>query len=606
MVAGILVAIILVASLSFILTSDFDFPFLSTSGFSTLSLTNANLESNAPSGSPFSGQAWVLTVRLGGLGQSAYGTFSPSDVEDETNDGSKTTKDFSVSVTQQDQECIYPIQNTNQNIPIKKWNYQTWTYVPYINPCSIEEAQNRGINNIRYVIKPSGSLTCYAVYSTEQSPVGIYGKTDIRVQMNVDIEAGSKSGSIDLDTDGSSQGAISNFAFVEWQGNLDTGKSCPYTTDIPYVPVYRNGQWINGDKQAYNLYVGKYNEGASTTFFGGGSEVTNYVNALNSRAESALVSKSFGSFENRGSQSNGRLVSSLSSPIQNPVLTFYIKADTLGIYTPSPNIKFLSSESECFKTGTDGFISVKARNDGETGTVDFYAVCDGTFSPQGSREYGFSEGEERTIVIPISASASSKITGTCTVYAEHPLMDKKQISTSVCVDPQITCDANKLFCGVSGGNSVVKQCSSDGATSSIKETCQTGYVCDEQGNTAKCVEEGTQGGGGFFSKIGQFFKDLFSGVFDFLYILKMFIVLVGGIISIFVSAGYLNLIKELEKRPYIKWPLAVVIGFGIGYLLYAFIGGFIFWILVVAVILWFLIPIFFPMINLAKKFKRRK
>ena len=403
LVAGIIVAIVLVASLSAIFTVDFDLPFLSTSGFSKLSLTNANLESNAPSGSPFSGKAWLLTVRLGGLGQSAFGTFSPSDVDSKTNDGSKTTKDFSVSVTKQDQQCIYPIQNTGQNIAIKRWNYQTWTYVPFVNPCDISEAQSRGINNLRYVIKPSGSLSCYAVYSTEQAPVGIYGQTDLRVKMNVDIEAGSRSGSIDLDTDGSTQGAISDFAFVEWQGNLDTGKSCPYTTDIPYVPVYRNGNWINGDKQAYNLYVGKYNEGASVTFFGGGSEVINYVNDLNTRADNALVSRSFGSFENRGSQTNGRLVSSLSSPIQNPVLTFYIKSDTLGIYTPSPDIKFLSADSQCFKTGTDGFIQVKARNDGEAGTVDFYAICDGTFSPQGSREYGFGVGEERDIILPISA-----------------------------------------------------------------------------------------------------------------------------------------------------------------------------------------------------------
>lgn len=600
---GIILAIAVLIGI--ILMASGNFPGLSTSGFSTMSLTQANLESNAPSGSPFTGKAWLLTVRLGGLGQTAFGSFSPSDVQDETSGDVTTTKDFTISVNQQDQECIYPIQNTNQFVPVKKWAYQRWVY--FFN-CDLSDATSRGISSssLRYTIKPSGSLYCYAVYSTEQAPVGIYGKTDIRIQANVDIEAGSRSGSYKIDSTGSSQGPVSDFAYVTWDGNLNTGKSCPYTTDIPYRPVYRNGQWINGDKQAYDLYVSKFNEGAQSTFLGGGDEIIDYISALNSRADNAMVSRSFGSFENRGSQSNARLVSALSSPIQNPVLTFYIKADVLGIHQPLPEIKLSSASSDCFKTGEDGFVSLKAKNIGdETGTWNFYGTCDQSFSVREAREYSISAGSEKTITLPLSASASSKTTGSCTIFAESPA-GTEQITTSVCVDPQITCEANQLFCGVSGGNSVVKQCSADGATSSIKEICPTGQVCVASGSSASCKAEGTGGGSGFFSAIGEFFKNLFSGTFGLLKTIKIGLIVLGSIITLFISAGQLRRIKELDKIVWLRWIFAVAIAGFMAYVLYLFIGSFIFWVILAGVLVYNIVfsqlGVF---INLRKVAKRR-
>lgn len=579
---------------------------LSTSGFSTLSLTDANLESNAPSGSPFSGKAWVLTVRLGGLGQSAFGTFSPSDVEDQTDDGSKTTKDFSISVTQQNQQCNYDIVNRGE-LPIRKLNYQRWIYNLF--NCNYNDATSRGISqsSIIWLGKPSGSIYCYAVYKTEESSVRSYENPDIRVQAKVDIDAGSRSGSFNLDTEDNTRSAISDFAYVEWQGSLDTGKSCPSSSG--YVPVYRNGQWINVYSSSYDSYKNEYDKGIKTDFVFPGDDIIGFVNDVNSKANSALISRSFGSFESRTSLSKGRLINELSSPIQNPVLTFYIKSETLGIYTPTPNIKLLSAKSDCFSTGSEGFIEVMARNDGEEATIEFYTQCDNSFTTGASNEYGFKKGEEKRIILPLTASASSKVTGSCVIYAEHPLMGKKKISTSVCVDPLKTCTPNKLFCGVLGGNSVVKQCSSDGVTSSVKEICEVGKVCEEKGSGAKCTK-GT-GGGGFFGGlwdgIKNFFSDLFGGVFDFLTIIKYILIAVGTIVAFMGSTGLLQYLgdrfrfKPFRNYPWLVYLIASGISLAVAYLLYVFIGSFWFWIMVIAIVIY---NFFFSQLNVFNNLRK--
>jgi len=586
--------IILVLGLGIFSLFAFDIIPQSSVGFSTLSLQSADLESSS---NYFSGKTWILTVRLGGLGQTAYGKFSPSQIQSATDDETTTKKDFVLNVNQQDQQCVYPIQNAGQFVPIRKWAVKTWVEIPFVDPCTEQEANSKGISssNLRYVFRPSGSLSCHAVYWTEQAPVGIYGKTDIRAKMNINIQAGDKSGSKIIDTEGSTQGAISDFAYVIWQGNLDTGKSCSYSTDMPYRPVYKNGVWQNADKQKYDLYVAKYNEGASVNFLGGSSEVTNYVNALNSRADESLVSKSFGAFDNPTSLNSAILRADLSSPIQNPVLTFYIKAETLGIYTPAPEIELSQATSQCFKTGESGTVTIKAKNIGnEQGVFNFYGNCQNAeFNIAESREYSFSAGQERTITLPISASASSKVQGTCIIYAENP-SGTKQINVGVCVDPQQTCTPNELFCSSSGGSEVVKQCSSDGATSSIKQTCSSAETCQVKDGTSKCVEDGGNGGTGFWQSIKDFFSGIKNKISAFFIEFKLTVTLIVAFLSfvlITLTSEKLMTNFEVNLKTKYKWLISLGIGIllsvGIGFLAFTY-----FWWAIASVIAFFVIRIF--------------
>lgn len=585
--------ILVLLSVGAVLYFSGNLPVQSITGFSTLSLQQAELRSSSPY---FSGKAWILTVRQGGLGQTAEGTFSPSDIQSKTTDEATTKKDFTVNVDYADQQCVYPIQKAGQFEPIKKWNTQTWTYIPFKDPCDLNEASARGVNNIRYVVKPSGSLTCYAVYWTEKSEMGIYGNTDLRAKMTVNIEAGDRSGSKELDTEGSTQGAISDFAYVIWQGNLDTGKSCSYTTDMPYKPAYKNGRWTNVDKQKYDLYVAKYNEGFDPTFFGGGSEVINYVSALNTRADASLVAQNFGSFDNPTSYNSAVLREDIQSPLQYPVLTFYIKAETLGIYTPAPEIELTQASSECFKTGENGIIKINAKNIGdESGVWNFFGDCDGSFDITQSREYGLSAGQEKQVTLPLSATSTTRQTGSCTVYAESPA-GTKQINVGVCVDPQQTCTPNQKFCGTSGGSDVIKQCSSSGAQSSILEICGSDETCEISGGQPQCVANGGGGGSGFLDWLSGLFGGFGQAINDFIFKFRLIFAIGVGVIGLLIGWGYSRSLipmfgimttQELSKKMWLPIVLGLLAGVVLGLLAYWY-----FWIILIVIVIMGVIKIF--------------
>lgn len=555
-------------------------------GFSTIALQSADLESTSDY---FNGKAWVLTVRLGGLGQSAYGKFTPSNIQEQTSDQTTTKKDFKLTIDQQDQQCVYPIQSTSSLTPISNYAIITWAYVPLINPCSEEEANSRGATSVTYFGKNFG-LTCWAIYKTgEQSPVGNFGNTDLRARMNVNIEAGDRSGSRELDTEGSIQGAISDFAYVIWQGNLDTGKSCSYTTDMPYRPAYVNGNWRLINKNAYENY-----RAFAVTQPSPDPIPSLWVDDVNKLVNLARVSNSFGSFDNPTSFNNAILRADLKSPIQNPVLTFYIKAETLGIYTPAPEIELSQATSDCFKTGENGIIKVTAKNIGdESGVWNFFGDCQGSFDITESREYGLSAGQERQVSLPLSATSTARQTSTCTIYAESPA-GTKQINVNVCVDPQQTCTPNKKFCGTSGGSDVIKQCSSSGAESSIIEICASGETCEIKSGEPKCVSGG--GGTGFWDWFTSLFGDLGKTINDFIFKFKLLFSIAIGIIGLLIGWGYSrNLIpmfgimttQEISKKMWIPVILGLLTGIILGLLAYWY-----FWIILIVIVVLGIIKIF--------------
>lgn len=564
------------------------------SGFSTLSLQEAELRSDNPY---LDGKVWIMTVRQGGLGQTAEGSWDPQDIQSKTDDDTTTEKDFSIKIDYDDQECVYPVEDTNRNDPIYHVELDTWTYVPFVNPCTIEEAQSRGLSNLIYVAKPSGSVTCHAVYWTEKTPVGIFGRTDLRSSMEVRVEAGDRVASKQLDTEGSTQGSIGNFGYVVWQGNLDTGKSCSYTTSMPFRPAYKNGVWRLIDDQNYEKYIDKYNERLDLGLFDA-SAVRDWVEDVQSAEQKALISQSFGSWDNPTSFSSAVLRETIQSPNQYPVVTVYIKADTLGIYTPTPKIKLESASSNCFRTGEDGVIRVKATNvGGESGVWNFFGSCDGYFDVTQSREYGLSAGETKEITMPLSATAQNKELGTCKIFAESPA-GTESIDVSVCVDPQITCNPSEKFCSTAGGKDVIKQCSSSGASSEILKECASDEYCDATGGEPECKQG--SGIGGFWGSIANFFKGLFGGVWtainNFIFPFKLWFAIALGLLSGFLGWAYSKTLipafnimtkQQLSKKKWLPLVIGVLIGVGLGFLAYTY-----FWTIVIVLIIFGIIKIF--------------
>jgi len=186
---------------------------LALTGASTLSLSQVSLQSF---NNYLNGQAWLLTFSAGGLGQSYFGTITPSDVDAKTADSTTTQYPFTVAVEYDDQECQYPITGASQSIPIYSIDQKTYTYIPLVSPCDIATgASKAGVSQSSIIgaFKPSGSFTCHIVYITGQSPVGTMGNGNVNAPYTITVNANGKTASKTINPlQGTSQGAIGDFA----------------------------------------------------------------------------------------------------------------------------------------------------------------------------------------------------------------------------------------------------------------------------------------------------------------------------------------------------------------------------------------------------------
>src|SRR3990167_6478411 len=546
------IAVLLAVAVLILSQTGFDLPF-AISGTNTLSLTQAQLQSN---NNFLSGKVWLLTFSSGGLGQKYTGTFSPSDVQSTTSDSSTTTKDFTLDVQYSDQTCNYAIQQTSLNKPIYDIQEITWTSIPFTAPCNFDEAHEKGLTIVLYT--KGFLLTCHALGYNTQSPVGNLQNPNLESEFTININAGGKTASKTINTlSESTQGAIGDFAYASWGGNLVSGQSCP--SQSTYKSAYVNGNWKTISSSAYANYISQINAIPPTSE----SAWNIYVSNLKNAVAQSKQSLTFGSINSQTSLTNAVVKITLQNQIQFPVTTLYIKADTIGIYTPTPEIKLVNADSSCFATGEQGGITVNLQNVGqETGTWNVYATCPAPFTSNSNLQVSLNAGASTTKIIPISGSASSEQKAQCIIYAESPA-GKKQLSADVCVKPQITCEANKIFCGVSGISEVIKQCSSNGATSSIKQICGVGETCEVD----KCVA-GSSGGSSGENVIGDFFNNLFGGVFDFFKILKIGFSLVALTFSSLFLKDLISSFRALKRKSGIAWAISIVLGLIVGYLVW--------------------------------------
>jgi len=555
-------------------------------GFSTLGLSQVDLRSENPF---FDGQTWVLSIVQGKLAQQAEGTFTPQDIEEKTGDET-TEKDFSITVNYEDQQCVYPVQEAGLDDPIFKIDKIEWFCL--LSPDegkALEKLEENGIpasSALGYFGKFTPSTTCFAYYWNERSPVAFFGNTDIRSRMTVDIEAGDRSGSRTLDTETSIQGEISDFAYVVWQGNLDTGKSCEFTTDPPFRPAYVNGMWRIIAKGAYDTYKNKFdNKPASTSR----DDIEGWESELNSARQNAIISQNFGEstsagFDDATNFDAAVLREDIQDVLQSPLLTLYVKSATLGIFTPTPELEIISAQSDCFRTGDEGIITITAKNKGgDDGTWNFFGICDDDlFDITRNKEAGILAGETKIITLPISGSAAQREEAECSIFAESPAGTIGK-SVDVCVDPQITCNVGTKFCGTSGGFDVVKKCDSGGATSSVIEICAVSETCVN----AKCIADT----GGKLPGIG-FFSDLWNNITKFFDDFRLITSIVVGILAALAGGLLWKRIQDsqnMKTHKSVPFIAGAVIGGFIGYVTFL-----LFWVGIIAILLFFIIRFFIP------------
>lgn len=450
-------------------------PLATGTGFAVLSLSNADLSSTSPY---FRGeQVWILTVKQGSLGQSAYLTINPEDIvrytgKERPTTGSQLTLDYTK------QSCEYPIQWDTSKPNVKSFDYKVWEVrFDDLFGCSEQKAIEHCRGGEVEWIGKVGFLTdilwfkCGAVCSyKETGAIGTIAGADVNTVLKTSIR-NLKTGEVvttTIDTKKTTHGPLGDKAYVTWVGNLASGKDClARYPSYDKLAVYKGGKWRIVSKTNYDRYLNKIDALTGVGVAYNLEQLKEAVSLLNIYSNSATSEIEFGTIENPSSI-NAVVTQPLPDIYQYPVLTYYIRASWIGIYTPAPEPKIVDAYSRCFQSGDkNAEILVTVKNIGaELGNFEVYAECPVPFTPLRRIDISLDTQETKTVSIPFSGVSSKHIEGTCNVFI-HGVGYTKFKPVTVCVDPHIICDANKKWCE---GNKVM-QCNIDGSIKSVLKDC---------------------------------------------------------------------------------------------------------------------------------------
>jgi len=471
---------------------------MSAFGFTTLSISQAQFTS---SNSFFQGQVYILSVAQGGMGQTASGTISPTDIKN-AGSSQQPTDGFTININYQTQQCEYPITPNYQATPIYSYDYKTWGYD--INPlhlgCQEDTAKQICPNNRIAYGKFGASWTCVCVmenpiistisYNSIQNPY-VHTVSQISVSGG---KNGAVNGQLTVDTKNTIQGYVGSNVYAVWNGYL-VQNVCP-TNANQYVGYFNQGKWQLGSSASYTNYLNVRNANYQNLLAPGGTTEDNFkfwVNNVNSAEQQALQAATFGDgIINPTSTSSAIIYQTMNSQIQVPIYTLYVKADALGIYQPVPDIQIKSLNFPQFKT--QGTIAVMLYNAGDkAGNANVYAKCSSPAQDSNTITMGVASKESQVAYLEVSGSVQTKTTVTCTVYVVNSAGKTYSQQISTVESPEVVCVPNQYICDV--GN-VVKRCNADGSGYDTIKQCGSNEVCAFEGSVSTCKSTGEGGSGG--------------------------------------------------------------------------------------------------------------
>jgi hypothetical protein len=125
----------------------------------------------------------------------------------------------------------------------------------------------------------------------------------------------------------------------------------------------------------------------------------------------------------------------------------------------------------------------------------------------------------------------------------------------------------------------------------VKWVCQSNLICkdhtcmtkEQADNNSKCLD---------FDIICKI-KEAWQNTIDLLTYIKYFIIGIATFLTVFLVNDFLPRIRSLRgnSKSMVRWLISIAFGVGIAYLLYRFIGSFLFWAISIAIILYYFSPL---------------
>lgn len=479
-------------------------------GFTTISISLNDFYSSDPI---LNGEVYVMTARAGGFSQEARGTLpAGSDADDKS-----TEKSFTITWDDISQSCSYNIVADYASQPIKTYHIQE---ISGWKSKSAATSECFNTYNGEYIVRPDlfGAYNCI-IPASLTGYIGNIGTPRYGFSMDSSVQVqGQNPITKTISSIGQQTVQFSSIAYATWQGNLVSGEQCPTAQSQAVTSIYYQGNWRTISSTSYYNYLNSLSAfGSNLEGAGSDTMVSYYVDDMNNKANSALSPKTItvsgGSTPQvSGSQGSGQIYIDLTRQLQFPVITYFVKASTLGIFTPVPVPNILSTSSSCFKTGDSASVMAQIRNDGEDGNIQAWVECPAPFQQaSGNIELYVSAGQTKQFWIPITATASTHTEKSCTVKAQAlSSIDSK--SVGVCVDPQSVCQPGSYSCINNNPN----KCNSDGSAWETLDICGTKTCQLDTNGVAQCTEGDVpppDGEPNWWERFKQWLKDKLWGNF---------------------------------------------------------------------------------------------
>lgn len=555
----------------------------SIGGFSTMSLDKVDLFSN---GEFFSGEQWVMTFSGRGLGQKALIRETPSTITSKYQGVDVPQHDLIMDM-EYDQKCVYPIRKDSAKTPIYEYKLIDKTCLPPLFDAQDAKEMCDEINQEYFASWSKGLSTCYAICQNSLAKdIGYFDDANVDSTITITATPTNNVDAVETATfstlSDSPKTKIGDKIGVVFQGNLDTGMACGALRPTA-TPIFDGYNWVAVDSTSYNNYkdfhnTWKFSVLATTGKSPSPNSVNQLIQQINQYSRHAFSRKDVGTIMNSVSQTGATLEKTLTQPVQYPTLTAYIKADWIGIYTPVAEFEVSSANSECFETGTQGYVTATLKNTGQSdGSFDAWVECPTVTSQR--IEGSLKPGQSKKISLLLNAPTltEDKLKEECVLKVENADFQVITTKFNSCVErPERLCKPNVKTCTSRG----VEQCASDGWSWTLIEQCPT---------TCKFTSDGTPYCGdvpppsGLWNKLLAWLKSTFGFKFPKIALLGLLIGIVG---FVFLTTIFQNTQYWKKSKP------SMILGALIIAVLVAVIFYFIWWMALIALGIFILVKMF--------------
>jgi hypothetical protein len=506
--------VVVVALLLFAFLFSVREPFAVTSGVSLLSVSAPNVVSDDADLRNFN---WLVLTRLGGGDRISF-MLSPADFERST--GVSSDRSFTATANSISETVEY---NINLQPDFTIFRYGVTPIISLSEPCP-----SGTFLDLRW--KPIlGSGSHFCVVEIYDGQYGTLSQPTIKFEAELSVSNGqmvikemisSDVTSVSFRRDGQT------FATASWQGSLVTGNPPPDVPGIAVVTTHSNDEWrfvtTTGFAQyrsAQNSFLDDIDSLAkrSITTSGGLSsmrdDMIKELDQLEATRSATIrnyqsISSSF-NLVNKNSLSGAKLVFNPEVRLTNPVVTWWIRADWLGVERLVTKPVILRVDGAEFGNSEQGEIRVTVRNDGKaSGVVNAYlSKCTQFKQTYTALEYSLGAGATRVLPVYVDAgSVNRNLEESCTVCVRDvnnpsvevcSLASVRFFAARVCTPGQYSVDSvsNSIMLCTSDGLGLVKvaDCGLQGRSFSAEYTGVGefgGYECVDRTKSVVVVDPG--------------------------------------------------------------------------------------------------------------------